>query len=452
MTLDSVYSATIDSTPKPSRRRRFLQWLRRAWVPVSLVLIALAMCTTVTLNHSQQLSRYDEWVYFDAVTKVPSEVVVHQGEYIGRQALEIMSCFGDPYGARGEPCTGPNGDYTNHAAYPLGGKTTADIHTPIYYGITWLAARAIQLVTNLDLLTAARLTGFLWLGSGLIALYALTRLLRINKVVAFGLGLITIGSVSSMFEFTYITTDAPALLVGAGLLYLGIRAAKGTFSPWWLIPLAALATLIKITNLFAVGLVVIYLLAIAIMNWRRRSTAPAGAPPPPRLILVAILMGLAAVTAEAVWLGIRAAISVGPGPDQGVNVPFSIRGVTSQLTTFLGVPPPRTLDGLLTLPFALLTIVAVFGLLLTARGTGTRRALSVALAIAVTLFPPVLVVAFSIALGSAFPVSTRYAAALLPGILVAIGFLLQNRMSRYLLVGYGSVLVVAVIARSFYLA
>jgi hypothetical protein len=449
--IDREFPTTIDlpKRQRPSRGSRFLAWLKRAWVPVVLVGVALVSCTTVTLNHSPKLSAYDEWVYFDAVTKVPTQGIVHQGEHIGQAALAEMACYGDPYGARGAKCTGPNGNYSDYANFPLGGVTSADIYTPVYFAITWAIAQPIQWLTGLDLLTAARLTGFFWLAGGLVAFSALARELKLRRLTTLGLGLIAIGTVPSMFAFTYITTDAPSFLFGALLLYFGVRFVRGTLSGWWLIPLSVAAVLVKVTNLFALGLVAIYLVLYAIMRWRRDPLLRDRAPSPPRILLIAALSTIAALAAEIGWLVIHSAIAVGPGPDQGINTPLSIRGVAGKFLTFVQVPYTDTGNGLLMLPYSLLVIAGVIGFLLAARGRGTKRALSIATAAAITLFPPILVVGMGAALGSAFPVSTRYVLPLMPAILLAIGFVTRNRVMTYLLVGYGAVLVLALITRSF---
>lgn len=425
-----------------------MRWLKRGWVPIGLVLVALAMCTTVTLNHSPVLSRYDEWVYYDYVTKIPSQGIVHQGEHIGQQALEQMSCFGDPYGARGEKCMGPNFHYDDYSLYPLAGKTSADIYTPIYFAITWALGSLIRLFTGLDLLTAARLTGFFWLAGGLVAFYGLARQLRINKPTIFGLGLIAIGTTPSMYAHTFITTDAPSFLMGALLMYFGVRYLRGSLSGWWLLPLSSLAVLLKITNIFVIGLLALFMLIYAILHWKRRRSNVHGRPSPPRILLTTVLYVLVSVASEVIWLAIRAAIKVGPSPNEGLSTPLTIRGIASQLTTFLNLPSTNTLDGVLMLPFAILSIVAVFAFLLMAKGRGMDRSLSISTAASMTLFPAILVVAFSFALGSTFPVSTRYSASLMPAVLIAISFLVRNKVVRWMLIGYGVVLVVSIMARS----
>jgi hypothetical protein len=253
-----------------------------------------------------------------------------------------------------------------------------------------------------------------------------------------------------MYAYTYITTDAPCFLAGAALLYLGIRFVRGTASGWWLLPVTSLAILFKITNIFAVGLIAIYMLIYAIMK-RKQESSQDRAPAPPRIVLITVLYVAVAIVTEIAWLMVRAAIKIGPGPNQGVESPLSIRGLATQLSTFLGFNSAYTVGGAIMLPFAILTIVGVFGFLLTVRGRGTMRALSISTATAMVLFPPLLVVAMGLALGSAFPVSTRYSAPLLPAVLIAIAFVVQHKAWRYALLSYGTALVIIEIARSFYL-
>jgi len=444
-------SSNPEDLDRPTRLSRFRGWLKNAWVPVALVFTALLMCLTVTLNHSHQLSPLDEWVYFDYVTKIPSQGVVHQGERIGEPALEVMACYGDPFGARGEPCTGPNGHYSKYAQYPLAGKTSADIYSPLYFDVAWAVGATIHAVTGLDLLVGARLSGFLWLAGGLIVFYAACRELRLRKMTAFGLGLITIGSISALYAYTYITTDAPSFMVGASILLLGVRYLRGKGSGWWLLPVTVVAVLLKVTNIFAIGLLALMMVIYAAMKWKQTYNSTRSRPSPPRVIALAAIMSIVAVATEVGWLLVRAALRVGPGGDQAIDSPLSIRGVASQLTAFVGIPSARLADGALSLPYAILSIAGVFGLLLVTRGAGLKRAFSIAVPSAIVFFPPLLLVAMSIALGSAFPISTRYGAPLMPAILIAIGMLTRNRAMTALTVAYGAVLVIAIIGRSFYL-
>lgn len=431
----------------PSRLAILLAWARRCWVPLVLIAAALAMCGTVTALHPQSFSPLDEWVYYDYVTKIPTQGIVHEGEAIGRPGLEAMSCFGDTFGPRGLPCVGPNGAYDDPSAYPQAGKTTADIYTPLYFDITWGLAKAIQFLTGASLLVAARLTGFFWLAGGLVAFYALAKEFKVNKLVILGLGLITIGLPSSILAFTYITTDAPSLLFGALILLFGIRFIRGRLPGWWLFALSSFAVLFKVTNIFAVGLVALTMIIYVAMKWRRRRGLGTDRPPLGRILLVAGCTTVAAVVVECIWLAIRAAIKVGDPPNQGNAVPLSLKSVITQLTTFLGVPSPSTIDGLLTVPYALMAIAGIVGFFAMTRGTGMKRAFSVATLASGTLFAPLLAFALSVALGSVFPVAPRYAQSLMPAFLIAIATMIRNTTARILLILYGAAIVAIAIAR-----
>lgn len=181
---------------------------RRYGVPALLLLAALIMCVIVTLSHSNQISPIDEWVYLDYLYKLPADAIALQGEAIGQQALQQMSCEGvKPYGAMGAPC---GSDYeSQRALYPQDGLTSADAYTPVYFALTWFAGKAIQAVTSLGEVPSLRLTGFLWLAGGLIAFYLLMRAMRVPKLAILALGLIFIATPFAWWTYTYVNTDAP---------------------------------------------------------------------------------------------------------------------------------------------------------------------------------------------------------------------------------------------------
>ncbi|MCU1443150.1 MAG: hypothetical protein JWQ59_1300 [Cryobacterium sp.] len=412
------------------------------------------MCGTVTLSHTQTFSPVDEWVYYDYVTKIPTQGVVHQGEVIGEPALAAMACFGDLYGPQGQPCTGLDGDSEGPAGNPQAGKTTADIYTPFYFALTWLGGKALQLVTGLDFLTAARLTGSLWLASGILAFYGLLRELKIKKLAAVAIGLIVIGSVASRYAFTYISTDAPSFLFGALTMLVGLRFLRGRSSGWLLIPLTTVAVLFKVTNIFVVGLLALTFV-IAVIARRMGSARPGMLVADDtvqtrssRLILVAALFTASPLVAEVVWLRIRSAISVGPQPNQGLATPLSPRGLSEQVVTFFQLTGSGTIDGLLSASVGLLLVAGVFGYFLTRTGSGVNLALSTATLASGLVFAPILLFAMSVALGSSFPIPQRYNASLLPAFYLALAMVVRNRMATYLLLGLGTALIAIAIFRA----
>ena len=196
-------------------RARGTRLFLRFWAVALLVIVGFSATAINVAVNGPSFSPYDEWVYYDYITKVPTEGFVRQGEAIGAPALEAMACDGDTFGPRGEPCTGPNGTYDRPSLYPQQGLTTADLYTPAYFAPTWAAAKVIQFATGMSLLTAARLVGSLWLVAGLIMLYLLCREFKLSKVLTLGLGLGVIGQIWAHYAFSYISTDAPSLVAGS---------------------------------------------------------------------------------------------------------------------------------------------------------------------------------------------------------------------------------------------
>ncbi|MBC7590377.1 MAG: hypothetical protein H7226_04945 [Salinibacterium sp.] len=442
----------MTTEPSAGPRRSFLprltrtavgRWFCKFWALVVLVLVGMAVCLVNTAENPTHFSPYDEWVYYDYVTKVPTQLFVRQGEVIGEPALEAMACDGDAFGPRGEPCTGPKGVYNEPNLYPQGGLTSADPYTPAYFVITWAAGKVIEFVSGATFLTSARATGALWMGSGLIMLFLLFRQFRLRNIVALGLGLAYVGI--GHFAFSYISTDAPSLLVGSTLAWLAVRFMRTGRGGGWLIAASMVGTWFKVTNLLAVGLVALTFVIYALM--RGKATAIDGIPRSRRLVVYAALMAVAGVVAELAWLGFRALERVGPSPDQGISAPLSLRGLASGVFVFFF---PREGAGglssnaiLLTAPIITLFMVGIFGWFLSARGSNLNRAWSIAAAVSATLFAPLLTIAFQILLGTAAPVSPRYSAALAPIYLVGIGMIIRNPVGAWLILAYGAGLCMA---------
>jgi hypothetical protein len=415
-------------------------------VPIVLIIASFAMVGTVTASHTEQFSPFDEWVYYDYVTKIPTQFVVREGEFIGPAALQGMSCNGDSYGPRGQPCGGP---YNNPAAYPQGGKTSADLYTPAYFAVTWVAAKAIQVVTHTDLLTAARLSGALWLAAGMWLFWLIMRKYRVNSIVTLGLGLAYIASPIAGFSYTYITTDAPGFLVGAALLLAAVRFIRGEGSGWWLVPIATLGTLLKVANLIAIGMIFIFLIVFAISRWRRSSPSN-GTFSRTKALVVGSTMIATSLVAEIVWIAIRAALKVGNQPNQGLNGTLDTRALGNLIDVFFPGPlgftaGPLNVPPFLSVPLGWLIVAGVIGFLFLTKRWGEERALSIAIATAVTIFGPLMLIGMHIVLGTVPPISGRYAAAAVPATLFAAAYITRNSIARWLVLAYGSLLFLTVL-------
>ncbi len=453
----------VMETAAPSRVGRGRTRLRRFWVPVVLVLASFVMGFTVTAHHSPAMSPIDEWVYSDYLYKLPQEPMVVRGEKIGPEALEIMSCHGvRVYGPMGSKCGDPNPVLST---FPQGGITSADAYTPIYFWITWAGAKAIQLVTSTSLVEAARLTGAFWLAAGMLLLWGLMRLFRVHPVAILGLGLAVIASPFAWWTYTFISTDAPSLLIGALLLIAATNFVRGHWSGWWIVLIGTLGTAIKISNILGVALVGIFLLVEFVfrrIRTRRRGfewgRALSGRGDD-GFIFIAVIAGIASVVVQFGWLAVQSALAIGPGPNQGVIMHPSWLSIGEQFVNFLPgtivsnvhiagsdtlglpIPPP------LLLPLSWLTVAGVVGAFALYRWRRPESSMVYAVAIASIILAPLLAVGLS-AMNSYFPLPARYGAAILPGMLLSAGLIAKNRVFIGGLVAYSAILLVVVLAKA----
>lgn len=440
--------------------------LIRHWVPLALVFASLLMGVTVTAHHSSALSPIDEWVYSDYLNKLPDQLFIPRGQPIGSQALGEMACTGvREYGPMGPPC---GSDYkANLDKFPQHGISSADGYTPLYFVITWVAAKAIQVVTRVPLLEAARFTGGFWLAGGILLFYWLLRLLRVRPIIGLGLGLAVIASPFAWWTYTFVSTDAPVFAFGAFLLVAAIKYTRAEWSGWWLPLAAVVATLFKITNILAVALVAVFLLLEFIFRRTRERRAgrrfmwkgAIAGRGDDGLLIVAVVTMVAGVLAEAGWLVVRAAIAVGPAANQGVTGAMHLKDFGAQFINFL----PDTITsnvhitgrdalGLPIQPFIVepLSWLCVAGVVASVLLYTWRRAnspLVYAIAVSSVFFAPMLAVALSVQ-GTYFPIPPRYGAALLPGFLVAAALLIRTRLSVLLVVAYPTFLLGYVILNS----
>jgi hypothetical protein len=420
-----------------------MKWIRTAWVPIILVVVAAVSGGIVTANHSDQLAPFDEWVYYDYVIKFPEQGIVRTGEYIGHDALEAMACDGDSFGPRGEPC---NNVLDIHANYPQEGKTSADLYTPLYFAITWTLGKAVQFATGAEFLTAARATGIFWLIGGLLVFYKLLELLKVKRVVSLGLGLAIIGAPTTFWANTYISTDAPVFLIGSALLLAGVGAVLRRTSPWWLVPIAIVGILFKVTTVLALGLVALLIVLFVIASRKtleRMRTI--------HLLAATTSAVVGALVAEVSWLVIRSGLAVGPGPDQGLATDFFWRDIVGQLSLFLnpgalggGYDPLLRLPAILGQPLVLLTVAGVVGWACMKHSSALDRSLAIATVVAATVFAPMLAVSMYFVLGDVFPVIARYAITLLPAFFVATAAIVKNIAAQWIVVAYGGILVITV--------
>jgi len=425
------------------------------WVTAILVMVALALPVSYTLLHSLKTSPIDEWVYIDYTDRVFQQGRALEGDVASRYTTDIMACYGVlPGGTFGTCGLGET------AALPYGGHPTGSPYMPIYFWITASVGGVIRLATGIEPLIAWRLTGALWLAAAMLVYVRLSRLWRVPDAATLALGGLLIASPYVWTAHSFISTDARSLLIGASLLMLATQIRRGKLHAAWLILAAPLAVALKITNLVAVGLAVMYLL-IAWASDAVRSRR-AGDPAKLRPLIGRIAIVTAGIAAaglmQVLWLRfVNSTAATSYRADQGVATPLGKGELINQALNFL--PGAITSNPFITASYyaqaasglSWFLITAVLGSFLRLNKWGARGEMVTSVAIASVLAAPALAILLHAVTGSYFQLPSRYGASLIPAFLLMGGFLIRNRVALWLLGAYALALGAIAVALSVYL-
>ncbi|WP_285025889.1 hypothetical protein [Plantibacter sp. ME-Dv--P-122b] len=445
-------------TWRSSVGERLLVGDRYRFVYVVVAVAAAVMALSLTAGHSAALSPFDEWMYFDYLVKFPTQGYVHLGEPVGDVAMNWLACNG--FQAFGNTVNACNVTPIDPAIFPFAGIQSAQLYTPVFFAPTWAVGTAVQAVTGLSLLEAARYTGTLWLIGTVIAVAAVLRQFRVPASAAIAVVLIFIASPFAYWTYTFVSTDAPGVLIGALSILLIERAARGRSNAWWLVGLFTLAMLIKAVNIIAIGLVVLYAVTRFIMRyrdrvvWRRPGawlSALRGRGPLAMLAgpLVGAVLGVAA---QLAWLRVVASSAVGAQVDMGQGRPMTSIDVIGQLWSFIpGIFATGSFEmaavSRLYLPEPVLApmlgwlcLAGVVGVVWLGRLRGVQRLVTGVTLVAALVAGPALAVMFTISVGEYVDLGARYGANLLPVILLSVALLCSGRTQRRVLLGFATAL------------
>lgn len=403
-------TATATWQAPTTDRSRIARWI----APLALVLLSVVFVLG-QVAQQRAFSPIDEYVYFDYVAKVPTQGFVRSGEEVGEVARNELSCRGViGYGPMGEQCDiGPHDD---DAAYPYDGETGADIYSPLYFWATWAAAQPATWF-GVDLLDAARGVGVLWLSLTLLATFAALREMGAPRELAGGLSAALLAPPVAEWSFAYVSTDGAALASAAVLALAVVKVWRGRWSPWWFAGIAAVATLLKLQTVAVVGAGAIALILAAVVDREgRRSWA---------LILPAVVAGAGALATQVVWVLVRSATAVDERPDIGDGQPgYSLEAVLSlAVRPLLNLGRVDSAEGLFS-KLAIFAVIAVsLGAIVSAcfvppRAEPLRFGLGVGTAVVGLLMGPLLAWLTYLMTDAFVPTPSRYAAPLIPLLLV----------------------------------
>lgn len=416
--------------------------LASRWVLAGLIVLAVGL-VAMLVQRQLPFSPYDEYVYFDYLTKVPTQGLVATGEEVGDAARAMLECRGvSGFGPYGDGCG--VGDTADDELFPYHGLTGADIYAPVYFAITWVAAQPLTWL-GVDLLDAGRAVGGLWLAATVALVFLSLRRLGTGLAPATGLSLLALATPVVQSAFGFLSTDAAAITAGAALAYLTARILTGSTSVWWLLPVGVLGVLAKVHTIGALGAALLIVAVHALVvrgGWRERSAWL-------RVMLPAVAAGLAAIAAQLVWTVVRSSRAVGEGADLGVGSPElppdQLLRQLANVVVHVGATRTVEVTASGTLAVAIATAVACGGLLAGIVGVARAPELDESakaarswaigtLSLAVVMIPVLSLMIFALE-GSYFDPPLRYGAALLPFLLVAAGPLLAR--SRWIGVALG---------------
>ena len=423
-------------------------WKRIDTICCIFLMLAAVLVTVVHVPSHTQISPIDEFVYIDYLAKVPDQPFVAQGEETGDFARRYFACagVGGYFAPNKELCEG--GDYSNDSEFPFGGKTSADIYTPAYFYVTWALAQPLKMI-GFDTVDAGRFTGSVWLTAALVALFAAVRRLRVDRWINVSIGLFLAGSLPVYWSNTFISTDATALLAGAGLLWLGIRAVQTKSHVVALPVFAVLVTLMKLQNFMAVACVALFLLLAAIADVQKekqRDTNSIRQWATHPLTQLGVATGILPLIAQALWTVYRSSQALSSTPDQQVGQPMSMGALMMDGLRFLpnvlsGAASPQELGTRAAIIASLGTMLITAGVIaLAVRGRKDEEGTLIAKATVITSLvgAPALAIASLLVSGVYFSMPARYALSLVPFALACVALLFNNTRYRWLLVAIGA--------------
>ncbi|MBN9139587.1 MAG: hypothetical protein J0H23_02060 [Micrococcales bacterium] len=402
----------------------------REWLALLGVVLAAFVFTAVHVANHEALSPVDEYAYLDYLDKVPTQGIVGDS-YTDEFAREAFLCHGTRgFGGPHQDCDSPAA-LQDDDAFPIDGRTSAGIYSPAYFWITWAAAQPFTWA-GLDPIVAFRFTGGIWLAAAAALMFFALRRLGVGLVSRSAGVLLMTGSLGAYWAHTYVSTDATALPAGAALLLVALRILDGQRHGWLLPVVAALASLAKLQNLAAVGLISLFLVLAAVADgarapaalWRTRAVRLAVAAVAAGLLAQVIWVVYRSLTADGSALDLEPAYDFGPGAVFGEAFRF-----LPSLDFAVQFPSamPTTADNILSGVLGLLGTGGVVGLLFVARHPDRHASLAEASLVAALIVGPLLAVATYVVAGYYVQLPVRYGLSMLPAFLACTTCLFDRR-------------------------
>lgn len=272
-----------------------------AWLMSAVLLGIISVIVVVPAATAPGgVSPLDEYDYTDALHKADRGELSNTGDKTDQYARQVMVCRGVI--AVQPPAPSTCGLPQPDAAVPRNGYSAADIHPPTYFFLTAAAGKVVRAVgVTDDLLLSGRLVGALWLTLGMLAMIALGRAWGAGWVVPL-LTSTAIGASPLLVSVSgYVTPDALALVVGAGVLLAVTHWQRGRLPVALLLAAAVVPAFVKVPFVLAPLFGAVLLLVAGL----------AGHTPWRRVLTGATILVAGAGAGAVLWQLTRGALAVG---------------------------------------------------------------------------------------------------------------------------------------------
>lgn len=199
-------------------------------------------------------SPFDEHTHMGYAWSISHGNIPAKGDLLPKEVLNDLSCSGyrslqdKINNTIGIPACNSNAPADS---YPGEGEQYNSFHPPLYYIITGILARIISSISDVSFEYAARYLSIVWMDAGIVALFFSLRKWEISTSIS----LATCALIPFIPVFlnpgSAVTNDAPALLCGAGFLWIAAQFfVHKRYNPLFPCTLAFLSCMIKATFAF----------------------------------------------------------------------------------------------------------------------------------------------------------------------------------------------------------
>jgi hypothetical protein len=444
-------SARTDEPPPTTAARAASLWARftRRYPRGAAMLVLTVLVLLVTLMHIRvytYFSPYDENHHADYLIRAArGQIVLQADDPMTQEALREYACHGSQVTVLPECGL----DHYRAADLTPRGTNAAAAHSPYYYAITGLPARALAALplTPNSLVTWARVLGSAWLLLGCYLTLRVAGLLRVKQLpVVLALIFLAVSPVL-LHASTTVNPDASAFACGAIALLGALAWERGR--PLWVLGAAAFAcAAFDPTNALGLMLVLLYFGARAFIRSSPRSTSP---DVPARdlksyLVAAAVVIGAGAL-AYLSWKGLynhlvpnQRELELSPNHQLFVVDHLEAKWFVGQEALFNNFPPIFGLlaDPLEKEPYGVMVAAGGFliiGALLAVvvnptPEAGRFRAVAIATLASVLLATPALVLYNYVSSDIYFEIPTRMLLSLVCGLAVVVGGACSGRVGR----------------------